>query len=373
MKPNRWLIGITAAAITIAAAGALLTGEAGAQGLLPLQPTIGQPNIYSGAVTVAGTPAPDGLLITARLMDVESDPVEVKNGRYAALSVVLPQGISLVDMTITFHLNGVQAEETGTYKASSVPIIRTNFDLTFPKLPEPTPTPTPIPPTITPTPQVARPAVYSGLIVVAGGTVPAGAELVARIGSYESHPALIEGEEYKNLVVDPDDFGLVGQTIEFFLNEVKSGNTDVYRSGSFNLNFGLVFVGIPTPTPTPVPPTPTPTPVPPTATPTPVPPTATPTPVPPTPVPPTATPRPTATATATPVPPTQVPPTATPVPPPPTATTVAVAPEATPTPQPSGGGCFVSSGRVSPLSAAGNMLLLLAPVALIAGHRRWRK
>ena len=118
--------------------------------------------------------------------------------------------------------------------------------------------------------------------MVEGGTVPEGAVLVARIGSYESEPALIEGEEYGSLVLNPRDFSLVGQTVEFLLNRVKSGVTDVYESGSIKTNFGLVFIGLPTPTrsptatPTPLPtltplrPTPRPTAVPPTPTGTPV-------------------------------------------------------------------------------------------------------
>jgi hypothetical protein len=91
-----------------------------------------------------------------------------------------------------------------------------------------------------------------------------------------------------------------------------------------------------------VPPTATaiPTPVPPTATPTPVPPTAIPTPVPPTPT--------TAPAVLT-------------------ATAVAAAPS--PTPTPSGGGCFSTFGQAPAMAGLGNVLLLLAPLGLIAGRK----
>ena len=92
-------------------------------------------------------------------------------------------------------------------------------------LPEPTPTPTPIPPTPTPTPVVTDPGVFSGMIVVAGGSVPSEAMLVARVGDYESPPASIQGENYRNLVVDPQDGSYVGQPIEFYLNESKSRTT----------------------------------------------------------------------------------------------------------------------------------------------------
>ena len=197
-----------------------------------------------------------------------------------------PDGVtpddSYFQQTITFHLDGVQAQETDTFIRAGSPVIDLNFSLTFDRLPGPTPTPTPIPPTPTATPQVAQSAAYSRPIVVEGGTVPEGAVLVARIGSYESEPALIEGEEYGSLVLNPRDFSLVGQTVEFLLNRVKSGVTDVYESGSIKTNFGLVFIGLPTPTrsptatPTPLPtltplrPTPRPTAVPPTPTGTPV-------------------------------------------------------------------------------------------------------
>ena len=258
-----------------------------------------------------------------------------------------------------------------------MPIIDARFKLTFPQLPVPTPTVTPIPPTVTPTPVVALPAVYSGTLVVAGGTVPVGAVLEARIGGYRSAPAVIEGEGYINLVVDPQDLGLAGGTIDFFLNGVKSSISHTYQSGSFTRGFDLVFTGLPTPTPTPLPPTPTP--VPPTATPvppTPVPPTATPVPPTPTPVPPTATP---VAPTSTPVPPTatSVPPTPTLVPPTPTAAPVVAAPATaapptpSPTTEPTDGDCLAASN--APVAAGlANVLLLVAPLGIIAGYRRSR-
>ena len=304
-----------------------------------------------------GSPVPDGFLIVGRVGTYESEPIAVKDGSYVAL-VVGPPDSSFNGLNVTFHLDGVQAQETDPYIALALPSIKSNFNLTFPKLPEPTPTPTPVTPTPTPTPLAANPAVYSGPVVVAGATVPEGAVLVARIGPYQSLPAAIEGDEYKNLVVNPGDINLVGQTIEFFLNGVKSTNTDLYRSGSFVSGFVLVFEGVPTPTP--IPPTPTPIPTA-TPTPTPVPPTPTSTAVPP-------TPTPTPTATATPVPPTPVPPTATP-----TVVAVVATPQPTPTPEPSGGGCSANPGPVSAMAGLGNLLFLLAPLALVAGRRRWRR
>jgi len=369
------------------------------------------PTIYSGQATAGGSPVPDGFLIVARVGAHQSQPVAVNDGSYTSLTVG-PPDTSFSRLTVTFHLDGVQAEETAVHMSSGLPIVKSNFNLTFPKLPDPTPTPTPIPPTVTPTPPTAFPGVFDGLLIVAGGRVPENATLVARIGSYESLPAFIQGEAYRNLVVDPNDSSLIGQVIEFFLNGVKSRSTAEYVSGATRRNFDVVFTGLPTPTPTPTPtitpspsptppptpsptppPTPTPTPsptptpvpttppnsptptatLPPTPTETPVPPTATPTktPVQPTmtPVQPTMTPHPTVDPTATPVTPTS-----TPVPPTPTATVVVPTPDPTPTPEPEGGGVCGSNAGHTPLRAGvGNVLFLLGPLILIAGQRRLRR
>jgi hypothetical protein len=203
--------------------------------------------------------------------------------------------------------------------------------------------------------------VYSGKIIISGGTVPAEATLLARIGGQE-YSAFIDGESYRNLVVAPGDLSLVGQEIEFFLNGVASSATATYEGFSGGVELNLIFFSVPTPTPVP----PTVTPVPPTATP--VPPTATP-------VPPTATPVP---PTETPAPPTPMPPTATPVPPTatPVPTETPVPPMATPEPTsirvPIGGGCLATID--SPLAAGlGNLLLLVAPLGMIAGIRRFRR
>ncbi len=264
-----------------------------------------------------------------------------RQGRQVRLPEVSPPGVAFSGRPVTFHLGDVQAMETGTYRSAGRPEIKTGFNLTFPSVPEPTPTPPPVPPTPTVKPVQALPGVFSGTIVVAGGTVPAEAVLVARIGSYESLPASIQGESYRNLVVDPGDTSALGQAVEFFLNGVKSRNDVSYESGMQRHDFDLVFTGLPTPTPTV-------TPVPPTATPEP---TATPTPVPPTPTPeptatatplPTATPVPTATpeptATATPAPTATPEPAMAPPTPAPTATPVPTAtPAPTATSEPDGG------------------------------------
>ena len=135
-------------------------------------------------------------------------------------------------------------------------------------MPTATPTLTPTP-TPTPIPDTANPVIYSGKVIVAGGTVPEGAMLVARLGEYEA-PALLGADDtYRNLVLAPGDASLIGQNVEFFLDGFKSVTTDVYTGARTVNGFDIVFVGFPTATPTPTAtPVPTATPIP-TATPTP--------------------------------------------------------------------------------------------------------
>ena len=308
------------------------------------------PIVYAGTVLVAGSTPPDGLTITARLeAGYEAEPVPIVGGQFRGLTVGVDDS-DLLGSVVTFYLNG-EVPSNQTVKLVSLGV--ESLHLTFPRLPTPPPPPTPVPtlaPTSTPTPRPTLPAVYSGPIVIVGGTVSPDAELVARIDDYVSIPAVIAGNSYLNLVIAPNDADLLDKEITFLLDGVEASQKEVYESGRITQNHTLVFVGVPTPTPmptsTPTPrPTNTPTPVPtstptpePTSTPTPVPPTSTPTPRPtstPTPVPPTSTPTPRPTSTPTPVPPTSTPtpaPTSTPTPAP-TSTSTPV-PTSTPTPAP---------------------------------------
>ncbi len=374
-----------------ASAAALLMGYESASAQSP--PPI--PHFFKGTVSVAGQVPPDGHFLIARIdTRYESESVAISGGAFTGLGVG-PQDATTIGATITFFLDGViQADETATFTPDyrSGAEFEQTIDLTFSMLPEPTPTPTPEPtatPTITPTPVAANPAVYSGPIVIAGGTVPENTTLIAQLGEYQSFPAVISGSAYINLVVAPGDHTLLGKPITFLLNGHPAAETDSYVSGKIDQNFPLVFVGLATPTPTPTPvPTSTPTPAP-TSTPTPVP-TSTPTPVPtstPTPVPtstptpvPTSTPTPVPTSTPTPVPtstPTPVPtstptpvPTSTPTPvptvaPPPTAVVIA------PTPVPPSDG--VDTGIVVIMAIV--LLILFVAVAAAAytiGTRRPR-
>jgi len=351
------------------------------------------PMIFSGEVRVGGELVPDGLQVTARIGEYESKPKTVKNGKYTGLTVGPPTVVT--GGLVTFYLEGVEATQTKTW---SIGYINLKFNLTFPSLPVPTPTitptptvtptrtATPVPPTPTSTAEASFPAVYSGPIVVAGGVVPQGAELVAKIDDYVSTPGLIKGEEYRNLVLAPGDARLVGGTIEFFLGEFRAETTDIYESGAFKTEFSLIFLGLPQPTATVTPMPPTETSVPePTQTKTPVPsPISTSSPVPPkstptqTPVPPTETSVPEPTQTRTPVPsptPTSspVPPTSTPTQTPiPATETATSAPIPTETPMPSGGGCLTGTS-VSPGTAVVNGMLMFAPIALLVGYRRLRR
>jgi hypothetical protein len=255
--------------------------------------------------------------------------------------------------------SAVYVEYSAKQMSFNTGIVNMNVGILFPALPEPTPTPTTIPPiptatavpapptrvptstavptpTLTSIPATATPVagivVFSGVIAAPGVvTIPEDSTLVAKIGDYVSSPAVIQGNQYTNLVVAPRRSELVGENIEFILNGVNARRTEIYRSSGIVDGFDLVFIGLPTPTLSPVP-TETSTPVPPpvaTATPMVIPPTSTATLVPPTSVPqPTPSPAPTIGPTAT------YSPTSTPIPP--TVTTVPIIPTIPPITEASG-------------------------------------
>ena len=384
------------------------------------------PTIFSGTVTITDGATPDGTIVFARVGDYISPAVTVAGNRYVGLTVG-PPDTTYAGMTITFHIETVQADETLAFVPTALPLVKSGFNLNFANLPIPTPTATPIP---TATPLVALPAAYAGIIIIAGGSVPENARLVARIGDeYESLPGVVTAStgEYFGIVLDPLDIKFVGRIVEFYLNGVEARTTTTYENGVSNRSLDIIFTDFPTPTPVPAPPTetpapPTPTEIPLPATQTSVPPTptkaaipATETPVPPTPtkaaLPATETPAPlTPTkaalpATETPVPPTPtpVPPTATPMPPavtptpvptrtvPLTETPVPVEPSQSPslgqavkTPTPNissidgrnesegdgGSSCNSTFGDTSVLGGAANLLFLFAPLGAIFMMKR---
>mgnify|MGYP005851083551 CR=1 FL=1 len=114
-----------------------------AQGLPPY------PVFYSGTVTVAGQPAPDGLEVRARVGNTWSGPGVTEGGRY---SLTFPGEGTLAGQRVTFWLNqAVVATETDVLPSG---FERRTVNLTFSTMPPPlTPTPTPDgTPQATPTP-----------------------------------------------------------------------------------------------------------------------------------------------------------------------------------------------------------------------------
>ena len=306
MRRDMWIAAGVTVFVTVAFALTAARDHASAQGLPPSSVT------YSGTATAGGAPVPDGYVITARIGDYLSQPIEIRDGNYVGLQVAAPT-TAHVGRDITFLIGDEPANEKDAYHPTGTPSFK-SLNLTFGRLPSVTPTPvatatptaeageTPVaPPSPPPGGGVPNASTYSGRLSAAGAEIPEGMELVARIGSYASEPALVKGDSYSGLVVNPADATLVNGEIEFFLSGIRSATTATFRGGEFIENFTLVFFGFPTPTPAAPAATPTPTPT--RVPPTPVPPTPVPpTPVPPTPVPPTPVP-------ATPVPPTPVPPT----------------------------------------------------------------
>jgi len=344
------------------------------------------PTSFQGVASLSdGSFVPEGFEISLRFGDRQSLRVDRfdnirglvgEDGKYSPL-LAEPPDESYDGNEITFYLSRlgieVQAEESYVLDTDlGFPKINKDFILTFPNLPPlPTPTPTPTP-TFTPTPTstpvpTSTPAsdasVFSGNITVAGMNVPENAVLVAKIGEYESYPALIEGNEYSSLVVAPGDFSFLGEEIEFVLNGIKSNKVSTFESGTVVSGFNLIFEGLPTPTPVP---TSTPSP---TATPTITPiPTDTPVPT------PSSTPMPIPTLVPTPMPTyTPVPvPTATAVPTPVQESFDIETPTPTPTPVPDGGFCLFSPNR--PLSSGvGNLMFLFAPLGMAVGIRQYNR
>ena len=388
MRRDMWIAAGVTVFVAVAFALTAASDHASAQSLSPtptpatLPPA---PVTYSGTATAGGAPVPDGYVITARIGDYLSQPIAVKDGYYVGLQVAAPS-TRHVGREITFLIGDEPASETDAYRPVGTPTFK-SLNLTFGRLPAITPTPTP---TATPTPEsgspppgpptqpppgsgIPNPSSYAGRLAAAGAEIPAGAVLLARIGSYASEPALVQGDSYSGLVVAPPDATFVGRQIEFFLDGIRSSTTMTFTGGELIENFLLVFSGFPTPTPVTPAATPTPTPVPPTPVPlTPVPPTPVPpTPVPPTPVPPTAvppTPVPPTAVPPTPVPPTPLPPTPVPptaVPPtpvPPTAVPPPPAPAPTAVPAPAETGFSLTEVLVVVVVV---VLMLGVPIALV--------
>ena len=135
---------------------AAITASAAIMGVGQPQALPDIPNVFSGSVTIAGEPAPDGVEIFARLGSYQSNVprpgfeanersiVLTEGGRYESLKVQ-PPGSNNVGRTISFYATygsgDVQAEETISFRPG--PIFVSNYDLTFTELPPGEPQPTP--------------------------------------------------------------------------------------------------------------------------------------------------------------------------------------------------------------------------------------
>jgi len=323
------------------------------------------PIIYIGDVTVGGEPAPDGSIIVGKVEDYTSNPMEVKNGRVAGLTVG-PPNVGYFGKTITFELNGlVQAEETDVFLTYGLPVTKRDFTFTFPNIPTPTPIPTntplptatPIPATATPlataTPISVGPVVFNGVVVTSGGVVQDGALLTARIRDYESNPVPVSGGEFISLIIDIDSPDYTGAEITFYLDGIAARTTAKYDVGETIRSIDLIFMGLPA--------------------------VASSTPL----TQPTVPPAPQivsvveaeAVATETPTPepePTPVLNTPTPVVLVVTATSAPVSSESLePEPEASGGCSAVS--EVDPLTGSANVLAMVGPILLLIGFRGLRK
>ncbi len=325
--------------------------------------------VFNGNVTINGEqPTYSGFTITARIGDKwESPPVVVgslpeKPFQYAHLVVAPPQELDLIGSQVEFWLDGqVMSTTTNWYAVINehtgdicggctwtFPILRP-LDLDFPNLPEATPT---ITPTYTPSPEILRPAFFSGMARTPKGPLPEAAEIYAVVGGdFRSANVQVFGGEYF-ITIDVVDKKYRDAPVVFYLVD-RNDPTGAPRFlealsppgayvGGEQFQINLVFPELlPTLTPTPTPTeTPTITPTPtntatPTETPTPIP-TATHTPT----LTPTETSTPLPTNTPTPLPtntPTLTPTTKPTVAPSPTPTDVPTAthtPEPTRTPRP---------------------------------------
>ena len=332
------------------------------------------PVIYTGSVTLGGSPAPDGLWIVGRMDGYTSVPLAISGGRMSGLAVGAPDQ-TFFGKTITFELRSdpkvsegaTVADQTDTFAKYPLPTLKKDFDLTFAAFPTPTPLPTATPtatpiatatPLATATPIVVGAVVYNGVVVSSGAVVPEGALLTARIGTYESNPVPVVGGRYLSLIVDLNDPELTGSTVKFYLDGTEARTTAIYEVGSTIRSVDLIFTDLPifnTPEPRPTN----------------------------TPTAPLSAATVVAVAIAAPVAPTSAPAPAisTPVPtqmpaptPEPIVLVVTATPDAEETPLPAeeSGGCFAVA-NVDPLTGTANVLAMIGPILLLVGYRGIRK
>ena len=122
---------LAVAVLVVAALAALAAGCGQQERPPPL------PQVYSGSVTVAGVPAPEGLRVVAVVDGFQTALVEVQGSRYSGLTVA-PPGARYQGKRVRLYLASaqgrVQASEQATFQTGSTPEVK-GLDLTFPSLP----------------------------------------------------------------------------------------------------------------------------------------------------------------------------------------------------------------------------------------------
>jgi hypothetical protein len=113
-----------------------IVGQSFAQSPPPL------PNIYFGNVTADGSPVPDGFTIHGQVGEYVSQSVTINDSKYQGL-IVGPPNASFVGSEIVFLLGDIPANEKDVFQPGELPVVKSNFDLTFSNLPGLTPTPVP--------------------------------------------------------------------------------------------------------------------------------------------------------------------------------------------------------------------------------------
>tara|TARA_Y100001970_G_scaffold37312_2_gene46067 strand:+ start:9317 stop:10369 length:1053 start_codon:yes stop_codon:yes gene_type:complete len=301
-----------------------------------------------GSVNISGGADPNGMKLTARIGNYETDPViigEKNSNRYVGLFVNPSSVPDLTGQNIEFVLESqiiasqttpyMYEDTTGKYKLDwALPQLR-ELNLSFSSAPVATPTPTMTP---SPTPVVVEPTFYEGVIRAGSVPPPDGTLIYAQIDDYTSEAAQTFDNGKFFITVDPVFDKYEGKIVNFYIGSNKALQSKTFTPGQYESDFILVFSAFPTPTPTPLPPTQTPT--------------------------PTSTPEPTRTPTPTPSP------------------TMSPIPTPTPTPLSDGigsdklavsdgdddtgsGDCLASGGRAN----IGNIMLLISPILFIIFRR----
>ena len=75
------------------------------------------PIVYSGSVTVNGSPAPDGVEIFAKISDYKSESIIINGGQYAGLAVGPPDK-SHIGHKITFHIVSLPSQKASQIDTS---------------------------------------------------------------------------------------------------------------------------------------------------------------------------------------------------------------------------------------------------------------